>query len=173
MIPGNPRIQAGRGWYRYDIASGQWHVLASLPLGLGYVVLATAGKGGILMLGGSKDAGQHLPTQQIYRYDIQNNTWTLEQTTAPSAFSGAASCLDGQGHIVVIGGYDPAHNTSLGQTWLVDLHTLQWEALPPLPSGGSLLGAAACDGQGHVYLERGANNPRRPTADFLELTIHS
>ncbi len=171
MIPGVPRVQAGRGWYRYDIATGQWHTLAPLPLGLGYVVLAPDGQGGILMLGGSRDAGQHLPTQQVYRYDIQQNAWTLEQATAPAPFSGAASCLDGQGHIVIIGGYNFMHNTSLSNAWLVDLHTLQWKALPSLPSGGSLLGNAACDGMGHVYLERGATNPSRPTADFWELTI--
>jgi serine/threonine protein kinase len=171
MIPGNPHTVAGRGWYRYDIASGQWHTLAPLPLGLGYVVLAPDGRGGILMLGGSRDAGQHLPTQQVYRYDIQQNTWTLEQATAPMPLSGVASCLDGQGHLVIIGGYDYMHNTSLDSAWRFDLHTLQWQALPPLPSGGSLLGAAACDGMGHIYLERGANTTTRPTADFLELTI--
>ena len=171
MIPGNPRVQAGRGWYRYDIVTGQWHALAPLPMGLGYVALVPDGQGGILMLGGSRDAGQSLPTQQVYRYNTQRDSWTLEQAAAPSAFSGAASCLDGQGHVVVIGGYDPIHNTSLNRAWLVDLRTLQWKALPPLPSGGSLLGTAACDGMGHVYLERGANNPSHPTADFLELTI--
>ena len=172
MIPGNPHTVAGRGWYRYDIVTRQWHALAPLPLGLGYVVLAPGGQSGILMLGGSRDAGQHLPTQQVYRYDIQQNAWTLEQATAPLPLSGVASCLDGQGHIVIIGGYDYMHNTSLGSAWRFDLHTLQWQALPPLPSGGSLLGAAACDGMGHVYLERGANTTTRPTADFLELTIN-
>ena len=170
---GNPQTTAGTGWYRYDIATGQWHQLASLPLGLGYVVLVSDGEGNILLLGGAVDAGQHQPTKNIYRYDIALNSWTLASTTAPFAFSGAASCLNGSGHLIVIGGYNTAHNTSLNTVWQVDLHTLHWTPLPPLPNGGSLLGAAACDGHGHVFLVRGANNPAQPTANFLELTIRS
>lgn len=173
LTPGNPQVLAGTGWYRYDIASGQWHLLTPLPVGLGYVVLASDGQGGILMIGGSRDAGQSLPTSQIYRYDTLQNTWTLEQASAPVPISGAANCAGAQDHLVIVGGYDPVHNAALPQAWLVTLHTLQWEALPQLPFGGSLLGSAACDGMGHVFLERGANNPSQPTADFLELTIHA
>ena len=117
------------------------------------------------------DAGQHLPNTSIYRYDIAQNAWEMEPTTSPSALSGASSCLDDSGHLVIVGGYNAAQNTSLHSTWLLNLNTLHWEALAPLPSGGSLLGAAACDGHGRLFLERGASDPSRPTADFLELTI--
>jgi serine/threonine protein kinase len=171
MAAGNARELAGTGWYRYDIASGQWHILSQLPQGLGYVVLAPDGMGGILLLGGSKDAGQSLPAKQIYRYNIAQNAWTTEQATAPIPLSGTASCLNGPGQLVIMGGFDAVHHTSLGQTWLVDLQTLRWEPTDPLPSGGSLLGAAACDGTGHVYLSRGANDPSRPTPDFWELSL--
>ena len=171
--PGNPRARAGTGWYRYDLATDQWAILTPLPAGVGYVVLVSDGQGGILMIGGSRDAGQRMPTSQIYRYDTVQNTWTLTPTHAPISISGAASCLDGQGHVVIIGGYDPAHSSALASTWLVTLSTLNWEALPALPSGGSLLGATACDGQRDVFLERGANDTSHPTADFLELTIQS
>ncbi|HLX40912.1 MAG TPA: serine/threonine-protein kinase, partial [Ktedonobacteraceae bacterium] len=76
MKAGNPRTLASNGWYRYDSASGQWHTLAPMPLGLGYVVLAPDGNGGILLLGGATNAGQNLSTMQIYRYNIATNTWT-------------------------------------------------------------------------------------------------
>jgi hypothetical protein len=81
---------------------------------------------------------------------------------------GSAMTADQHGHIVFIGGYDPIHNVTPAQTWLVNL-----QPLPPLPQGGSFLGAAACDGKGHVYLVHGANNPARPTTDFLILTFPS
>ncbi len=74
--PGNPHALAGTGWYRYDIASGRWETLAALPVGAGYVILAPDGQGGILMIGGAKDAGEHMPISQLYRYDTQQNTWT-------------------------------------------------------------------------------------------------
>src|SRR5579872_1312771 len=145
MKAGNPRTLAGTGWYRYDISTGQWHALAPLPLGLGYVVLAPDSNGSILLLGGATNAGQNLSTMQVYRYNIVKNSWTTESTAAPEALSGSASCLNGPDQLVIIGGYDSVHGKSLDQTWLFNLHTLQWTPLAPLPSGGSLLGAAACD----------------------------
>ncbi len=171
MQAGNPAASAGTGWYRYDIATGQWRQLAPLPLGLGYVVLAPDGAGSILLLGGSTDAGQHQPTAHIYRYNIALNAWTLAPASAPLAFSGAASCVAAPGQAVIIGGYDAAHHASRNTVWLVDLRTLRWTQFTTIPDGGSLLGAAACDGHGHVFLLRGANNPSQPTADFWELTI--
>ena len=102
---------------------------------------------------------------QVYRYNIANNTWTSEPDAAPEAFSGAASCLNGPNQLVIIGGYDATHNKPYNQSWLFNVHTLQWTPLAPLPNGGSLLGAAACDGNGHIYLARGANDPTLPTAD--------
>ena len=173
MQAGNPLVTAGTGWYRYDIATSQWQQLAPMPLGLGYVVLVPDGNGNILLLGGSTDAGQHKPSMHIYRYNIALNSWSLASTNAPMAFSGAASCLNGPEQLIVIGGYDAGHNASLNTVWQVNLQTLQWTPMPLLPNGGSLLGAAACDGNGHVFLLRGANNPDQPTADFLELTIRS
>src|SRR2546423_1867184 len=171
MSAGNPRTQAGTGWYLYDIASGQWHVLAPLPVGLGYGVLALDNAKGILLLGGSMDAGQSSPTRQIYHYDIARNVWTTKQAMSPAQISGASSCLNGPEQLVIVGGYDPISNKTSGRTWLVDLHTLRWLPLASLPSGGSLLGTAACDGAEHVFLTRGANDPSRPTPDFWELTI--
>jgi hypothetical protein len=64
------------------------------------------------------------------------------------------------------------HNTGLNTAWLVDLHTLRWSPLAALPVGDSVLGAAACDGKGHVYLVRGASDPNHPTADFWQLTVN-
>lgn len=167
--PGNPHALAGTGWYRYDTASGRWETLAALPVGVGYVILAPDEQGGILMIGGARDAGEHMPISQVYRYDTLQNTWRVEPAATPNDISGAASCLDGQGHLIIIGGYDAQHATTLATVWQVTLSTLGWHALPSLPSGGSLLGAAACDGQGHVFLERGAGISSSPTADFLEL----
>ncbi|HYK86732.1 MAG TPA: protein kinase [Ktedonobacteraceae bacterium] len=171
MSAGSSSGPAGNGWYRYDIATGQWHELAPMPVGLGYVVLSPDNAGGILLLGGATDSGQHAPSTSIYRYNIAQNTWTTEPSTAPVPLAGAASCLNGQNQLVIIGGYDAAHNQSLGQTWLVDTRTLNWTSASPLPSGGSFLGTAACDETGHVYLVRGANDPSQPTPDFSELTL--
>jgi serine/threonine protein kinase len=171
MKAGDPRAPAGSNWYRYDIASGQWHILAQLPATLGNVILAPGGDGSILLLGGSADAGLGEPSQAIYRYDIASNSWSTVQENAPAALAGASSCMNGAQQLVIIGGYNSAHSSSLNRVWLLNLSTLRWQPLASIPGGGSLLGTASCDGNGHVYVTRGANNPAQPTPDFLELTI--
>ncbi len=162
---------AGTGWYRYDIAGDQWTVLAPLPVGAGYTVLAPDGRGGIVMMGGTLDTEETQGIADIYRYSIAANTWTKEQTLAPQAFNGAASCDLGNGKVVVVGGYDPAQKITLDNVWLIDLNTLHSTPLATLP-GGSRLGAAAYDGAGNVYLVRGAsNNADVPTQDFWRLSL--
>ncbi len=168
---GDPQAIAGTGWYRYNISNGEWNVLAPLPTGLGYGLLAADTNGGILLLGGAQQAGQRLQTDKIYRYDIAHNNWVQEATSIPFPISGAAGCQVRQGQFVVVGGYDTHTRAGMKQVWLVDLRTLRWQQLAPLPPGGSVLGAAACDGKGHLYLERGGSDPDHPTPDFWELTV--
>jgi serine/threonine protein kinase len=171
LTPGVPSIQAGTGWYRYDIAAGSWQRLAHLPVGAGYVLLARNAGGDILLLGGARDAGQHRALTSIYRYNVVQNAWSLVSQQTPAQISGAASCADGRGHLVIVGGYDAAQQRSRNTVWSLDLQTLRWRSLAPLPNGGSFLGTASCDTHGHVYITRGANNPVRPTRDFLEFTL--
>ncbi|HEX3640280.1 MAG TPA: protein kinase, partial [Ktedonobacteraceae bacterium] len=171
MQAADPHVLADTGWYRYDIATQQWHPLAPLPVGLGYVILTSDSRGGILLLGGATDAGQHMQTNKIYRYDITFNTWTQEASSIPQLLSSAAACQVWPGQMAFIGGYDAIHNTSLNSTWLLDLDTLHWQKLAPLPASGSLLGTATCDGNGHLFLTRGANDPKKPSQDFWMLTV--
>lgn len=171
LTPGAPAALAGSGWYRYDIASGVWHVLARRPGGAGYVLLAQQADGNILLIGGTRDAGLHEPLTQIYRYNVTQNTWSRLAEKAPAQISGAESCADGQGNLVIIGGYDPLHNLSRNSVWLFNIQTRHWHALASVPSGGSVLGTASCDTHGHVYVSRGADHPTKPTRDFLELTL--
>ncbi len=171
MQSGNAHAKAGMGWYRFDIADGSWHQIEQLPMGLGYVTLTQAKDGSILMIGGAIDAGQRIQSGHIYRYDTTHNRWSQAPTSTPLPLSGSASCLIGPDKEVIIGGYDAQHDSILEQSWLVDLHTLTWNTLAPLPGGGSMLGAATCDSAGHVFLERGASDPSTPTADFLQLSM--
>ncbi|GAC1645798.1 MAG: hypothetical protein NVS4B9_37810 [Ktedonobacteraceae bacterium] len=171
MRAGDQGAQAGTGWYRYDIATGQWHQLAALPVGLGYVFTASDDNGGILLLGGASDAGQHNPSNKIYRYDIATDSWTQSIHSLPQAISGAAGCQPWPGQFVIIGGYDARQNAGTKNSWLLDLHTLKWRALVDLTIGGSALGTAACDGKGNVFLERGTNNPHLPTSDYWEMVV--
>ncbi len=162
---------AGTGWYQYNTAQGSWKTLQSLPVGVGYNVLALDSQGDILMMGGVTETQQNNGTTAIYRYQILSDSWTQEQANAPQAFNGVSSCNLGNGKVVVIGGYDPAQQQTLSNTWLIDLRTLQSTALMPLP-GGSRLGAATYDGHGNVYLVRGVQiGADAPTQDFWRLSL--
>ncbi len=162
---------AGTGWYRYDIAQDQWTILAPLPVGVGYAVIASDRRGGILLMGGTLDTEETQGITDIYSYSIASNAWTKEQMPAPQAFNGAASCDLGNGKLVVVGGYDPARKITLDNSWLIDLNTLNSIPLATLP-GGSRLGAAAYDEAGNVYLVRGAsNNANAPTQDFWRMSL--
>jgi len=55
----------------------------SVTLGLGYIAWPQDGAGGILLLGGSRDVGQHVPTLHIYRYDIDRNSWVTATGSSP------------------------------------------------------------------------------------------
>ncbi len=163
--------RAGTGWYRYDIATGQWHVLAPLPIGLGYVALTAESNTSIVLIGGATDAGQHIQTNTEYIYTTSSDSWQQVAANAPLALSGAASCIVRPGQLAIIGGYDDTHKKGLDTVWLVNIHTMKWTPSAQLPTGGTVLGAAASDGQGHVFLVRGASDPSQPTADFWELTV--
>jgi hypothetical protein len=162
---------AGTGWYRYDIATGYWNPLAPLPHSLGYVMLGMSDHGTIILQGGATDVGQQEQSNRIYRYDIAHNRWTEAPERMPQHLSGAASCTIANGRMVVIGGYDAVHNAGRNTAWLVNLRTLVWNPLTSLPAGNAVLGTAACDGNGHVFLVRGASDPSHPTADFWEMSL--
>jgi hypothetical protein len=171
MLAGNARAHAGNGWYRYDIAKHHWQRLADVPRGLGYGTLADDGQGHILLFGGTEDAGQKHPAATIYRYDIAHDSWSQDPVSMPQAISGASSCVIAPNQLVLIGGYDTTQNKGLNTVWLFDLRSLQSQQLTSLTSGGSVLGASACDKQGHAYLIRGAKNPALPTRDFWKLSV--
>ncbi|GCF07419.1 protein kinase domain-containing protein [Dictyobacter arantiisoli] len=168
---GKPDTYAGSDWYRYDIATNRWQRLADLPRRLGYVVLSNDEQGHILLFGGSADAGQKRQSAAIYRYDIATNHWSTLAQHLPQTISGASGCLITPTKLVIVGGYEQSRHAGKDTAWLTDLSTLHIQSLNPFPAGGSVLGAIACDGQGHAYMARGADNPGNPTRDFWELSL--
>ncbi|GCE04359.1 protein kinase domain-containing protein [Dictyobacter aurantiacus] len=170
--PGNSHAQAGTGWYRYDIATTHWQHLADLPVGLGYVVISSDEQGHLLLFGGSTDAGQQQQTNSIYSYDIAHNSWTQAATSLPQAISSASGCTIVPGKLALIGGFDKAQQRGKDSSWLIDTQTLQIQPLIPFTAGGSVLGASACDGHGHAFVVRGADDPQLPTQDFWQLQVH-
>ena len=171
MTAGHPETRASTGWYRYDIASQQWHRLAALPQGLGYSLLVRDNNGSIFMFGGSDDAGQQQQSQQIYRYNTLGDSWQTMQASIPQPLSGAASCEMSTGQIIAIGGYGNTAQSGSAQAKQVNLYDMHWQTLPAPPFGHAEMGNALCDNNGHVFVERGSDATHRPTVDFWELSL--
>jgi serine/threonine protein kinase len=171
MTAGHPETRASTGWYRYDIASQQWHRLAALPQGLGYTLLVRDNDGSIFLFGGSNDAGQQQQSQQIYRYNTLGDSWQTMQASLPQPLSGVASCEISAGQIIAIGGYGNTVQSGPTQARQVNLYDMHWQTLPIPPFGHAEMGNALCDNNGHVFVERGSDATHRPTVDFWELNL--
>jgi serine/threonine protein kinase len=171
LTAGNPHTQAGRSWYRYNIIKKKWHQLSPMPVGLGYAVLALDDADGILLLGGSSDAGQQKQSDKMYRYDIARNSWSQLPTVLPWPVSGESACAPYPDMLALIGGVDPVRLVGTNNVLLLDLRTLHSSPLPAFPAGGTTMGNAVCDGAGHLFLLRGTVDLKSATRDFWMLTI--
>lgn len=116
--------------------------------------VATDAQRRIYAIGGGEGAS---PTAQkpnrawVDRYDGAANAWT-KLADLPAPVADAAACGDGQGHLVVIGGYD-AGGSRTANVVRYDVATGQWDgnALPdlPLPLSGH---RAALGSDGRIYV---------------------
>jgi probable HAF family extracellular repeat protein len=101
--------------------------------------------------------------RDVERYDAQSDTWTV-LAPLPSARADAAAAYDGQGHVLVFGGYDALAAARATEVLSYDIAADTWSVLGqlPLPAQGdnafsdqrALLGA-----NGKVYIVGGINGP--------------
>jgi hypothetical protein len=122
------------------------------------------------MGGGPGDAAtaQDPNSARVDRYDAIANAWT-QLPAMPTPVADAAACHDGQGRIVVIGGYDALGHRSANVA-VFDVGTSQWsdDALPDLPV--ALAGhRAALGSDGRIYVVGGHTGVTVPTTYVLDL----
>ncbi|MEZ5965929.1 MAG: kelch repeat-containing protein [Planctomycetota bacterium] len=121
--------------------------------------LATDASGLVYSLGGSA-AGSFARADGggvVERYDAASNTWTTLRAL-PTPVADAAACYDGNGHVLVCGGYDTAGNRTANVA-LYDIATDSWSdaAIADLPAPRA--GAQAVRGaDGLVYLIGGSDS---------------
>ena len=92
----------------------------------------------------------------VQRFDSASNQWE-SLTPLPSATADAAAVYDGQGHILVLGGYSPSGLPRQANVARYDIASSSWSdaAVPDLPV--ALTGArAALGADGRVYVVGGA-----------------
>jgi hypothetical protein len=107
----------------------------------------------------------------VRKHSTYSSLKVLPSLPSPQADNAAVYVqVQGRGYVYMSGGYHgykylPHYDHNL---YRYDIAAARWQVAA---TGGSLLGTAACDGHGHVFLVRGANDFSNPTTDFLMLTI--
>lgn len=127
---------------------------------------ATDHLGRLYAIGGGpgKTASAASPNRtDVERYDALSDTWTV-LASLPQARANAAAAYDGQGHILVFGGYDALATERANNVLIYDTASNRWDILGslPMPAAGdnrfsdqrALLGA-----NGIIYIVGGINGP--------------
>jgi probable HAF family extracellular repeat protein len=99
----------------------------------------------------------------VERYDAQSDTWTV-LAPMPEGRAAAAAVFDGQGHILVFGGYDALGQVRASSVLSYDIASDSWSVLGQLPippAGGNAFTdqRAELGANGKVYVVGGINGP--------------
>lgn len=99
----------------------------------------------------------------VERYDAGSDTWTV-LASLPGARANAAAVYDGQGHLLVFGGYNADASSRATDVLSYDIASDVWTVLGPLPmpafgSNDFSDQRAALGADGKVYIVGGINGP--------------
>ena len=138
----------------YDVVTGRWETLPSLPEGRDHVAGAIIGAT-FYVLGG-RDRGQVNVRDTVYAFDLQTRRWT-ERAPMPTPRGGIASAVVGTNIYTFGGEGNPAagSNSIFDDTQAYDTVRDRWQVLAPMaiPRHG---GAAVAVGN-TIYLPGGGN----------------
>jgi len=124
----------------------------------GLLAFARDDLGRLYAIGGGPGVGG-LNTGYADRYNGATDTWQVI-APMPTPASDACATFDGQGHVLVIGGYNAAGTSRLANVarYTIDSNTWSDTAIPDLPV--ALSGArAALGADGRVYVVGGRSGP--------------
>ncbi len=131
--------------------------------------IATDDLGRVYSIGGSNEASTGLadPGGNVERYDATTNQWTV-LPSLPAPVMDAAACYDGQGHILVIGGYDVT-GTRVAGVSTFDLSLGTWTQSPVVNMPSARAGCEAVLGNDGLVYVLGGSTDAGATSDVLIL----
>ncbi len=125
--------------------------------------------GRLYSISGAVGSGTTTGTNAVERYDATSNTWT-PLAPLPAARINAAATDDGHGHIVVIGGVDPATGQPTTTMFSYDIAADSWQSLGNAPASaiGANAGRIAVRGaDGMIYLIGGLSAAQTASAEVF------
>ena len=111
----------------------------------------------IYSIGGATSADASAGIASVERYDAATNSWTT-LAPLPEARIGATATYDSHGHVIVIGGIEPASGLAMATVFSYDIATNTWVQLSNVPNGATTGRVAATGADGLVYLIGGLNS---------------
>ncbi|MGW4025321.1 Kelch repeat-containing protein [Streptomyces sp. NPDC005009] len=134
----------------YDVVTGRWESLPSLPQARDHVGGAVIG-GTFYVLGG-RDRGQVNVRDTVYAFDLRGHRWS-ERAPMPTARGGIAAAAVGT-RIYTFGGegrHDGSNpNTVFDETEAYDTERDRWQRLAPMPVPRHGTAAVAVRGTIHI-----------------------
>lgn len=136
----------------FDPATNTWSTIASMPAAETHMGVTTDGQN-IYVAGGytfdPKTTYQTFATTNVFKYNVQTNTWSTFVSLPAARGAGALVYLDGQLHFM-----DGVSTSRAGQTdhWALDLSAAspQWTTSTALPESANHTSAVVLDGKIYV-----------------------
>ena len=143
--------------YVYTTGGGAGAAIAAKSFAVRDFAFATDNLRRLYSIGGATGAGSVAGTANVERYDASTNSWTT-LAPLPEARISALGTYDGHGHIVAIGGIEPASGLAKTTVFSYDIAANTWSQLSALPSASSAGCSAALGADGLVYVIGGTNS---------------
>lgn len=133
----------------------------------GHVLAHDAARDRLLLFGGSKASGALGDTWAL---SLETGQWEeLSTSEGPSPRVSPAAVLDAPRDRLVVAGGHVAEDTDSDEVWALDLATLTWSELAPLPYG--LHEAVAANDEERAWLFGGLSGSGTPLEDLHELDL--
>ncbi|MGN9786440.1 Kelch repeat-containing protein [Nonomuraea sp. ZG12] len=149
----------------YDVVTGRWESLPSLPQARDHVGGAIVG-GTFYVLGG-RDRGQVNVRDTVYAFDLRARRWT-ERAPMPTARGGIAAAAVGSTIYTFGGEGNPAEGSNgvFAQTEAYDTERNRWQRLAPMPVPRH--GTAAVAVGGTIYIPGGGDAAGAAPMDVID-----
>jgi N-acetylneuraminic acid mutarotase len=132
----------------YDPVSDSWTLLADMPLAVTHAGVAVS-EGEVWFVGGFAGDNPGAPTAEVWRYNVEKDTWIRGPALPEPRGSGALVELDGALHF--FGGVRADRNTDSSNHWVLRLADLgEWQPRAPMLNARNHFSGAALDGKIHA-----------------------
>ena len=142
----------------YDPVNKTWKQLADLPSAITHINTVLDGRS-VWIAGGFKDGYPGKAIDEVWRYDIDGNTYTAGPSL-PEPRAGGGLALVGRG-LHYIGGLMSDRDTDSADHWVLDLDAVQegsgvWKPAAPMPAARNQFGTVTLGGK--IYAMGGQFN---------------